>query len=48
MTAKLKIIVRAVKIRLANGEDIDDILYSYPALTDAEKQEVKNAIENED
>ena len=36
-----KIILRAVQIRINNGENIDDILNSYPKLTDDEKKEIK-------
>lgn len=40
MTAKLKIIARAVTIRLNNGESLLDILDSYPALTSDERNEI--------
>lgn len=32
-TLKLKIMVRAFKIRIANGESFEDIAADYPALT---------------
>lgn len=41
MTAKLKIIARAIIIRVKNGEDLEEILDSYPALTEIEKMELK-------
>ena len=40
MNTRLKIISKAVLIRINNGEDLNDILESYPALTDADKQTV--------
>lgn len=40
MNVKLKIIARAINIRLGNGEDLDSILKSYPALTEEEKGEL--------
>lgn len=47
MTAKLKIIARAVIIRLNAGEDIETILDSYPALTPAEKDEIRAYVEEQ-
>lgn len=41
-----KIILRAVKIRIDNGENLDDILKSYPKLTDEEKEEICNSYKN--
>lgn len=41
MTAKLKIIARAIHIRLKNRENFDDIINSYPNLTYDEIQELK-------
>lgn len=37
----LKIIKRAVKIRLDDGEGIDDILESYPKLSDSQRDELR-------
>jgi len=34
------IIIRAVKIRIVNGEDLDVILSSYPGLTETDKKEI--------
>jgi len=34
------IIIRAVKIRIGNGEDLDVILSSYPGLTETDKEEI--------
>lgn len=42
ITPKLKIIARAISIRLNNGEDIDNIIASYPALTDEEIRTLKD------
>ena len=44
MSLKLKIILKAVQIRLDRGEELDEILDSYKNLTDEEKSELKNAI----
>lgn len=41
---KLKIMVKAVEIRIKNGEEIDDILDSYPKLTDDDKAYIKAEI----
>lgn len=38
------IIIRAVKIRMEHGEKTEDILASYAKLTDAEREEILNAI----
>lgn len=40
MSSKLKIIARAVNIRLNNGESLHAILSSYPSLTEEEKAEL--------
>lgn len=42
MTAKLRIIIKAIEIRINNGEYLDDILKSYPALTWEEQLEIQN------
>ena len=39
-----KIIVRAVKIRLNKGENIDDILASYPKLSEKDKADIKKEL----
>lgn len=44
---KLKIMVRACRIRLESGETLDEILESYPALTEADKSQLVKAIGNE-
>ena len=41
---KLRIMIKAVEIRIDNGEEIDDILSSYPKLTDDDKAYIKAAI----
>ena len=42
---QLKIITNAVRIRVERGEDIDEVLTSYTKLTDAEKEQIKAAIQ---
>lgn len=44
MSAKLKIIARAILIRLNDGEDLEDILDSYPALKEDEKRELRKYV----
>lgn len=44
MTAKLRIILRAVQIRLNNGEELDEILATYPNLTQDEIKEIKTEL----
>ncbi len=41
---KLKIMVQACKIRMAAGEDLEDILNSYPALTEEDKNQIRAQI----
>lgn len=41
---KLKIMINAVKIRIGNGEKLDKILASYPALTKEDKKAIKSAL----
>lgn len=45
MTAKLKIIARAIVIRMNNGEELEEILLSYPALSEHEKDELREYIQ---
>jgi uncharacterized protein (DUF433 family) len=40
-----KIYIRVITKRIADGETIDDILSSYPKLTDEEKTELKKEFE---
>ena len=42
--AKLKIIVRGVKIKVQRGEDLEEILESYENLTEEEKQQIRDKI----
>lgn len=44
-TLKLKIMVRAFRIRLKNGEEFDDIAADYPALTVDDLEEIREALE---
>lgn len=39
---QLRIIMKAVEIRIANNEDIDEILNSYTKLSQEEKQFIKD------
>lgn len=41
MNMKLKIIAKAITIRLNRGETLDEIISSYPALTTFEIAELK-------
>lgn len=41
---KLKIMVSAVKIRMRSGESLEDILESYVALTDEDKDSIRAAV----
>ncbi len=43
MSLKMKIMLRAVKIRMEQGEELEAILASYPKLTEAEKQQLREA-----
>lgn len=42
--AAKNIFVRVIKRRMKQGETLDDILSSYPKLTDAEKEELRKAV----
>lgn len=42
--AARNIMVRVIKRRMEDGETLNDILDSYPKLTKAEKEELKNAV----
>ena len=42
--AKLKIIVRGVKIKVQRGEDLEEILESYENLTEEEKQQIRDKV----
>ena len=44
---KLRIMVRACKIRIAAGEVLDDILASYPVLSDDDKAQIRAELEPE-
>ena len=41
MNAKLKILIRTINRRIANGEQLEDILIDYPLLTDEEKEVIR-------
>ena len=38
------IIIKAVRIRMDRGEELEEILESYPRLTDADKAEIMEKI----
>lgn len=38
------IMVRVIKRRMEEGEKLEDILVSYPRLTEAEKEELRKAV----
>ena len=40
----MNIFLRVVRRRLANGERLEDILASYPKLTESEKNEIRARI----
>lgn len=42
---KLKIMVRAFRIRIKNGESIEDIAEDYPALTTDDLEAIKEELE---
>ena len=41
---KKNLMLRVIKKRLDNGENIEDIFADYPKLTDTEKSELKDAL----
>lgn len=43
-TLKLKIMVRAFRIRIKNGEDFADIAADYPALTTEDLESIREAL----
>lgn len=43
-TLKLKIMVRAFRIRIKNGEVFEDIASDYPALTTDDLEEIREAL----
>ena len=42
---KMKIMVRAFRIRIKNGEDFEDVAAEYPALTVDDLEAIKAALE---
>lgn len=41
MKVNLRILIKTIEHRIADGEKFDDILQSYPRLTDEEKETIK-------
>lgn len=44
MTAKMTIMLRAVKIRMEHGEDMEAVLASYPKLTAEEADQIRQEV----
>lgn len=42
----LRIFIRVVERRMKLGEDLEDILESYPSLTEEEKDQIREAVTN--
>ena len=42
--AAKNIMLRVIRRRMAEGEEFEDILAGYPKLTDAEKEELREAV----
>jgi uncharacterized protein (DUF433 family) len=40
----LRVFVRVISRRLAHGETLDEILASYPNLTDEDKKQIREAL----
>lgn len=38
------LMIRVMKKKMSEGEDLEEILKSYPRLTDEEKQELREAV----
>ena len=43
-TLKLKIMIRAFRIRIKNGESFEDIATDYPALTAEDLEDIREAL----
>ena len=44
--AMLNIFIRTIKRRIEKGETLDEILESYTKLSNEDKEQIRNAIEN--
>ena len=44
---KKKIMLKAIRIRLNRGEDLETILESYPKLTDEDKESLRKEFESD-
>lgn len=44
MTAKLKVIMYGIKVKLSRGEKLEKILESYTKLSDEEKQTIRDEL----
>ena len=44
---RLKIMVKATKLRMDVGESLEEILSGWPALSDADKNQIRNAVNPE-
>ena len=43
---KLQIMVMAVRIRMKNGEELEDILESYSSLTEEDKEAIRKKVKH--
>ena len=43
LNVKLRIMLRAIRLRLERGEELDAILTSYPRLSESEKETLRRA-----
>ena len=48
MTAKLKVIMYGIKVKLSRGEKLEKILESYTKLSDEEKQTIRDELGEEE
>lgn len=44
MTAKLKVIMYGIKVKLSRGEKLEEILESYTKLSNEEKEFIRNEL----
>ncbi len=44
MTAKLKVIIYGIKVKLSRGEKLEEILESYTKLSNEEKEFIRNEL----
>lgn len=44
--AALRLFIRVIERRIAAGEELEDILRSYPNLSEVDKEQIREAISN--